>query len=57
MDPGKRMNMIIAAYQFAVTGNIRDNLNRIRSAILQAAEAGVRLLVCPECALTGYGTG
>ena len=57
MDPRERMNMIIAAYQFAVTGNIRDNLNRIRSAILQAAEAGVRLLVCPECALTGYGTG
>ena len=46
--------MRIAAYQFPVTGNIRDNLNRIRSAILQAAEAGVRLLVCPECALTGY---
>lgn len=48
------MNMIIAAYQFAVTGNIRDNLNRIRSAILQAAKAGARLLVFPECALTGY---
>lgn len=46
--------MRIAAYQFAVTGNIRDNLNWIKAAIQQAAEDGVRLLVCPECALTGY---
>ena len=46
--------MKIAAYQFPVTGNIRDNLSRVKSAILKASEAGVRLLVCPECALTGY---
>lgn len=46
--------MKIAAYQFPVTGNIRDNLSRIKSATMYAAEAGVRLLVCPECALTGY---
>lgn len=46
--------MRIAACQFAVTGSVRDNLARIKAAALDAAEAGARLLVCPECALTGY---
>ena len=49
--------MKIAAYQFPVTGNIRDNLSRIKSATMYAAEAGVRLLVCSECALTGIRPG
>ena len=44
----------IGAYQFAVSGSIDDNFHRIQEAILQAACENVRLLVFPECALTGY---
>ncbi len=46
--------MIIGAYQFAVSGNIEDNMNVIELAVESAACKGVRLLVFPECALTGY---
>ncbi len=46
--------MIIGAYQFAVSGNIEDNMNAIELAVESAACKGVRLLVFPECALTGY---
>ncbi len=46
--------MKIAAYQFAVTGNIKQNMQIIEHAIEQAAAEGVELLVFPECALTGY---
>ncbi len=46
--------MRLGAYQFAVGESIQDNLTRIRDAVCRAAESGVRLLVFPECALTGY---
>ncbi len=46
--------MKIGAYQFAVTGDIQSNLNKIQKAIIEASGNGVRLLVFPECALTGY---
>lgn len=46
--------MKIAAYQFAVTGNIKQNMQIIENAIEQAAAEDVELLIFPECALTGY---
>lgn len=46
--------MKIGAYQFAVTSNIKYNLETIKKAVMQAVQAGVKLLVFPECALTGY---
>ncbi len=46
--------MKIAAYQFAVTGEISVNLEKMNKAIEQAAKEGVNLLAFPECALTGY---
>ncbi|MBQ7839706.1 MAG: carbon-nitrogen hydrolase family protein [Lachnospiraceae bacterium] len=46
--------MKIGAYQFAVTGNIKQNMSVIEKAISQAAQEGVEMLIFPECALTGY---
>lgn len=46
--------MKIGAYQFAVTNKINHNMEIIRKAIIQASHQGVKLLVFPECALTGY---
>ena len=46
--------MKIGAYQFDVSGNIEENFRIIQNAVHQAHEAGVQLLVFPECALTGY---
>lgn len=46
--------MRVGAYQFSVTGNINDNMNTIKKAISLAADKEIRLLVFPECSLTGY---
>ncbi len=46
--------MKIGAYQFNVTGNIESNYSHIKKGIDEAERAGVRLLVFPECAVTGY---
>ncbi len=46
--------MKLGACQFAASGDIRGNLAKIRDAVFRAKDAGVRLLVFPECALTGY---
>ena len=46
--------MRIGAYQFKVTGSIEDNLIHIQEGVEKASGAGVRLLVFPECAVTGY---
>lgn len=46
--------MRLGAYQFAVTGDMTHNFDRVRHGVLQAAGAGVDLLILPECALTGY---
>lgn len=46
--------MKIGAYQFAVTNKINHNMEIIRKAVIEASHEGVKLLVFPECALTGY---
>ena len=46
--------MKIGAYQFRVTGDAERNYGRMKIAAEEAHEAGVRLLVFPECAVTGY---
>ncbi len=49
---GKAMR--IGAYQFKICGNISNNMANIVEAIQIAADEEIRLLVFPECALTGY---
>lgn len=49
-----RGSMRIGAYQFRVTGDAERNFSRIKAGIEEASKAGVRLLMFPECALTGY---
>lgn len=44
----------IAAYQFAVSGDMQQNYSCMKRAAAQAAEQNVKLLIFPECALTGY---
>ena len=46
--------MKIAAYQFGVTGNTKDNLETIKRAISKAAEQKAELITFPECSLSGY---
>ncbi len=46
--------MRIGAYQFAVGSNIADNFHAICRGIEEADRQNIRLLVFPECALTGY---
>lgn len=46
--------MKIGAYQFTVSGSIAKNMDAIRKGISLAAKESARLLVFPECALTGY---
>lgn len=46
--------MKIGAYQFSVSGDLEKNFKEIKSSIVQASKNNVRLLVFPECALTGY---
>ncbi len=46
--------MKLGAYQFSVIKNIKYNFETVKKAIIKASHKGVRLLVFPECALTGY---
>lgn len=46
--------MRIGSYQFRVTGNIEHNFNCMKNGIEEAAKQGIRLLLFPECAVTGY---
>lgn len=46
--------MIISAYQFPLCGNVLENLGFIKTAITEAAAKRAKLLLLPECALTGY---
>ena len=46
--------MKIGAYQFAVTGEIVNNLSHMLGAVSLASREGVELLIFPECAVTGY---
>lgn len=46
--------MKIASYQFAVSGDIQSNFCTMKKAIYEAGNQEVKLLVFPECCLTGY---
>lgn len=46
--------MRIAAYQFAVSGNIECNLSKIVDCVYKAANQKIDLVVFAECAITGY---
>lgn len=46
--------MRIAAYQFAVSGNIIENYKEIENAMYLANSKSVQLIIFPECSLTGY---
>lgn len=46
--------MKVAAYQFGVTGDIRQNMVEMEDAIRRATAQQAQLIVFPECALTGY---
>lgn len=46
--------MKIGAYQFTVTKDISANFNKVHTALQRAKKNDVRLMVFPECALTGY---
>ena len=46
--------MRLAAYQFGVTGDIKQNMSVIVSAVRQAAEQKADLVIFPECAVSGY---
>jgi predicted amidohydrolase len=50
--------MRIAALQMrAAAGDTAANLARIERAAREAADGGARLLIAPELAVTGYGSG
>lgn len=44
----------VAALQMPALDDVKANMKRIAEGIIRAAEAGVRLLVTPECCLSGY---
>lgn len=44
----------IAAFQFAASGDVADNVAAVERGVVAAAGAGARLLVLQECALSGY---
>ncbi len=46
--------MRVGVYQFPVTGNIKNNRKKIEEAIYEANYKKVKLLIFPECSLTGY---
>ncbi len=46
--------MRVGMYKFSVTGNIEDNKEKIVTAINDAHKEKIKLLIFPECALTGY---
>ncbi|MBR3033528.1 MAG: carbon-nitrogen hydrolase family protein [Clostridiales bacterium] len=46
--------MRLAAYQFGVTGDVKQNMSVISDAVRQAAECKADLIIFPECAVTGY---
>ena len=46
--------MRLAAYQFDVTGDIKKNTEKIKTAIEKAAAENADFIVFPECAISGY---
>jgi predicted amidohydrolase len=50
----KADQLVVAAVQFRSTHDLSRNVAEIRKHIKQSAADGVRVIVFPECALTGY---
>ena len=50
----RNLDLRIGAYQFAVGSNITDNFHAVCRGVEEAVRQNIRLLVFPECALTGY---
>lgn len=46
--------MKIGAYQFDITKDIKCNLEFMKKAIYKACKENIKLIVFPECSLTGY---
>ena len=46
--------MRLAAYQFAVCGDLKKNTEKIKEAIEKAAAEKADFIAFPECALSGY---
>ncbi len=46
--------MKIGAYQYGVTDDIFKNLEIIKKAVTLSIKKNIKLIVFPECALTGY---
>ena len=46
--------MRLAAYQFDVTGDVKKNTEKIKNAVLKAAENKADFIAFPECAISGY---
>jgi predicted amidohydrolase len=44
----------VAAVQMRSTSDLLDNISRMKSFILDCATKGVRIVIFPECALSGY---
>lgn len=44
----------VGCWSFVATSDVTANATSVRAGIRAAAEAGVRVLLTPECALTGY---
>ena len=46
--------MRLAAYQFDVSGDVKKNTEKIKQAVLKAAENEADFIAFPECAISGY---
>ena len=46
--------MRLAAYQFDVTGDVKKNTEKIKTAIEKAAAENADFIAFPECAISGY---
>ncbi|MBO4783643.1 MAG: carbon-nitrogen hydrolase family protein, partial [Lachnospiraceae bacterium] len=46
--------MRLAAYQFDVMGDVKKNTEKIKNAVLKAAENKADFIAFPECAISGY---
>ena len=53
-DAGTPTKLKVAVVQMRSSRNLADNLSRITNSISQCAQKGARVVVFPECALSGY---
>jgi predicted amidohydrolase len=56
-SPTPPRSLRVAAVQFRSSGDLDDNVTRIRDHVRRLGRKGVRVAVFPECALTGYSEG